>query len=577
MRAKFTIAVCALLMLGLAATQVHAQGFNVSKSETDVVEGGRNQMLGAVRLDYTQTGGNIDDGRTIKVTYGSLELTGGGELLCAGTFNNSATEETAETDCITGVEASFANDDDTNIGTVTISLGTTRPDGSQFGFVVLRAVRGDVSGLSVGDGIVAAINSSTAPTGFVPIGQDRTESVGGTVSTVMDGLDVEVGQASRLLCNIGEIGEGDDATPVGGVPSITVSEGVATAWETVMGGTMITIKMNSLPEGVNLRWPHVVNFVNPADDNDDVWSMLTLTDGSRRSAGMVDTDTTMGAGQEDNPDTTGTDEQDDVYAANNGAMVTYMYGTTNDGTVELSQTVTKNVTTEKDSFKIEFDVDVADLEKVGAGGISDIWAWLAPAGKSGDDDNRGTVLSYVMETTVDTDPDVVMGDIINFGECVTYLLFPYVTCSNTDEQGAMVDPWTTAMAIANTTMDDGVFGISAGAAAQNGDITLHTFPRSMMGDDGMMMMMDMDPMTVAADLAAGDTWSDTCSNILPGFNGYIIAKAGFRHAHGVAFVLRQTPGGAAPEVAHGYLGLVIPDPEFDNKGRGAAGGESLGQ
>ena len=37
MRVKFTIAVCALLMLGLAVTQVNAQGFNVSKSERDVV------------------------------------------------------------------------------------------------------------------------------------------------------------------------------------------------------------------------------------------------------------------------------------------------------------------------------------------------------------------------------------------------------------------------------------------------------------------------------------------------------------------------------------------------------------
>ena len=49
-------------------------------------------------------------------------------------------------------------------------------------------------------------------------------------------------------------------TPVGGVPSITVSEGFATAWETELGGTMIALKMNNLPEGVNLRWPHVVNF-----------------------------------------------------------------------------------------------------------------------------------------------------------------------------------------------------------------------------------------------------------------------------------------------------------------------------
>ena len=83
-------------------------------------------------------------------------------------------------------------------------MGTDRPAADAFGFVILRGVRADVSGLSAGDKIVASINSSTAPTGFVPIGQERTESVGGTVSTVTDGLDVVLGAASRLLCNIGE-------------------------------------------------------------------------------------------------------------------------------------------------------------------------------------------------------------------------------------------------------------------------------------------------------------------------------------------------------------------------------------
>ena len=56
--------------------------------------------------------------------------------------------------------------------------------------------------LSAGDTIVASINSSAAPAGFVPIGQDRTESVGGVVSTVKGGLTVKVEAASRLLCNL---------------------------------------------------------------------------------------------------------------------------------------------------------------------------------------------------------------------------------------------------------------------------------------------------------------------------------------------------------------------------------------
>ena len=71
------------------------------------------------------------------------------------------------------------------------AMGTARPDSNEFGLPSFcRGVRADVSGLAAGDKIVASINSSTAPTGFVPIGQERTESVGGTVSTVADGLDV---------------------------------------------------------------------------------------------------------------------------------------------------------------------------------------------------------------------------------------------------------------------------------------------------------------------------------------------------------------------------------------------------
>ena len=97
-------------MLGLAVTQVNAQGFNVSKSETMVVQHGRNQMMGAIRLDYSRTGGNIDDGRTIKVTYGGLYLTGGGEVLCAGTFNTSPTAAEAGDACVSAVTTEFAND-----------------------------------------------------------------------------------------------------------------------------------------------------------------------------------------------------------------------------------------------------------------------------------------------------------------------------------------------------------------------------------------------------------------------------------------------------------------------------------
>ena len=586
MRVKFTIAVCALLMLGLAVTHVNAQGFNVSKSETYVAEHGRNQMMGAIRLEYTESSGNIDNGSTITVSYSNLRITtdtinsaaaatsSGAVLLCSGSFTTNGNVGAAGP-CRTAVTATAANDADSGVGTVTIKLGTARTDES---FVILRGVRADVSALSAGDMIVASINSTAAPAGFVPIGQDRTESLGGVVSTVKGGLTVKIEQASRLLCNLEDIVTTDatgaeSRTIPGGVPSITVSEGFPRAWEdSALSGitaTMITIKMNNLPKGVELRWPNVVLFDDPADGEPSEWSRLTLTEASRQTAGIpfnndpsavVDAPPNMGAGIELVANTT------DMIAATNGESVTYEYLTTADaGRATLTETVTKNVTTEAESFKIVFEANVEEAEDVGTGGVSDIWAWLAPAGK---DDDRDSVLSYNMMAV--TDPDVDEGDIINFGECVTYLMFPYLTCGDSAN-------WTTAIAIANTTMDDGVFGITGGAAAQSGKIMLHAFPRSVMGEDGMRTMDDPMTMELTENLAAGDTYSTTCSQVMPGFAGYAIARTSFRHAHGVAFVLGSFDGGATIDLAHGYLALVIPDPEFDNRGRGAQSGETLGQ
>ena len=293
---------------------------------------------------------------------------------------------------------------------------------------------------------------------------------------------------------------------------------------------------------MELRWPQSVTFL--ASDDSTVISTLTLA--GDNAANVVEGETVA-----DN-----TDQGDDV---------TYNY------TVQVSGTADDQAGGEMDSFEIPITVVTGDIA-TGAGGIADIWGILAPA-PADDDANIGTVLSYVMNPV--TDPMLDMGRFLNIAECVTYLLFPYVTCSKVDEDGMAMDDWTTAMAIANTTMDDGVFGLSGGATAQSGGITLHTFPRSYMGEDGMMMMADPGMMMVADKVAAGDTWSGTCHDIVPGFNGYIIAKAGFRQAHGVAFVLGMFDGGATIDVAHGYLGLVIPDPEFGGD-RAPAAGETLG-
>ena len=129
-----------------------------------------------------------------------------------------------------------------------------------------------------------------------------------------------------------------------------------------------------------------------------------------------------------------------------------------------------------DSFEIPITVVTGDIT-VGAGGIADIRAFLSPAPADGDAD-VGTILSYVMPPVTDpeaTDPE---GRILNFTQCVTYLLFPYLNC------GSYPD-WTTRIAIANTTKDDGVFGLSGGAVEQSGSVMLHAFPRSIPAFDGV--------------------------------------------------------------------------------------------
>ena len=571
MRVGSTLLLCALLLSGPGLTRAGAQGFVVSKAETTVVQHGRNQEMGAIRLDYSHAGGDIDDGRTVTVSYGGLYLTGGAELLCAGAFNQVDSEDEADSSCDSGLAATLANHQDTGVGTVTIALGTARPDAGQFGFVVLRGVRADVSRLPDGAGILATINSAAAPSGFVPIDRGRSENVGGRVSIVRDGLSVEVGRASRLLCNLGTMTDdrgtaetADDVeVPIGGVPFITVTEGFARAWEdnegSGIGSTRVTIQVNNLPQGTDLRWPHGVEFMDPDPDASprNPWSTLTLTDASRRAAGQVDAANNRGAGQEE--------VEGETVAAGNGETVTYIYATTAEGRTGAGD---RSVTTVSDSFRIEFTVEV-DPDKAGAGGIADIRAWLGPAGKGGEDDDRASVLSYL--TMPESDPEIVFPDgrILDFTRCVTYLLFPYLNC------GAYPN-WDTTVTVANTTGDDGVFGLGRGAAPQSGSVLLHAYPRSIPTFDGSSGRVPPSMVTeVASGLAAGDSVSFACSEFLPRFEGYAIARAGFRHAHGMAMILVDTMQGASVDMATGYQALVIPDPEFGGQ-RAPAHGETLG-
>ena len=215
-----------------------------------------------------------------------------------------------------------------------------------------------------------------------------------------------------------------------------------------------------------------------------------------------------------------------------------------------------------------------DQAKAGAGGTADIWGWLHPA--PGFEDLDGKLSYKMVAQTQDTNEDDVIdeddGDILTVSECVTYLLYPFVTCGSTGG-------WSTGISVANTTMDDDVFGEKNGAAPQNGSVKLYGYPKTQKASDGssgdaMDPVMEM----ISPNLAAGDTISVACPMVMEGgWEGYAIVRAGFRHAHGMAFVMGDFPDGAGVDVAHGYIALVIPDPQFNEGERGTAISESLGQ
>ena len=546
MRVKFTIAVCALLVLALGASQAYAQGYGVSRSIETVVQHGKNQMVGEIQLDYDGSGGDIDAGATITITFGGLPIAVAGTATCTG-------GDPALT-CTSTPTAVAENDEDTGAGTLTIETnGETNGGDATSGAsrINLAGTRLDVSSLDAGDEIIATI-STTAPSGLIPISQSIRGTVSAAVAEVEAGLVVEIAAASRLICNLDAMDLGDDGveggtgdnadTPIGGVAMITVSEGFKDAWEmngVLLTDTNITIATFNLPAGVELRWPTTVEFDNP-EVAGTTWATLTLDPNDVLEAGVLET----------------SDEDND------GSEVTYAYSIDVAGAAGAGSVV--------DSFAIPITVVTGDIDSNG-GGIANISAILSPQ-PADDDADIGTVLSYVKNPV--TDPETDDGDFLNIAECVTYLLFPYITC------GAHAD-WDTGIAIANTTMDDGIFGLSTGATAQRGAITMYAFPTGVkttnnatdMGYTGEPTMT-----MLSGGLAAGDSIAMNCSSndALAGMQGYAIVKAGFRHAHGMAFVTNSASG--AVDAVHGYVALVIPDPEFGgvNEDRAAAEGEVLG-
>lgn len=139
--------------------------------------------------------------------------------------------------------------------------------------------------------------------------------------------------------------------------------------------------------------------------------------------------------------------------------------------------------------------------------------------------------------------------LLTLAECSTTLLFPFVTNQANHDTG---------IAISNTSMD--AFGTDEIDAA----CTIHYYGN--MSGDGAMPDSDTSNMIAAGEhlvfsLSAGNP--EMSISAVEGFQGYLMARCGFRFAHGLAFITNNF-GIGTPSLAHGYLALVV-DVDFDDR------------
>ena len=158
------------------------------------------------------------------------------------------------------------------------------------------------------------------------------------------------------------------------------------------------------------------------------------------------------------------------------------------------------------------------------------------------------------------DDDARDGAWLVVSDCITYLLYPFVTC------GTEANPqWTTGISVSNTSRDAGVFGTFDETEEQSGSVTLYGFPKSVATVNGSGIVPQHVVSMLTSNLAAGDTYTFTCTDsVMAGMEGYAIIKANFQHARGMGFVVANTDAVGGLDVAHGYMAEVIDNPADRN-------------
>jgi hypothetical protein len=139
------------------------------------------------------------------------------------------------------------------------------------------------------------------------------------------------------------------------------------------------------------------------------------------------------------------------------------------------------------------------------------------------------------------DPLRAAFDVVQYVDCVTNLLFPWV--------GSLPDfGYDTGIAVANTGYDVGA--ISPPTVGDPGVIRFYFYPQTF----GAAPVAPT-PVTTAV-IVPGDTYAFPFSSFGAQKFGYLIAVCDFRFGHGFAYITQGTIGGTL-DTAQGYLALVL--------------------
>jgi len=508
-----------LCVLALAAAPAFGQGvaFQASSLPQQARIEGLTETMGAVVLQATGAG-SIPGGSSITVLYSGTITNSPNINSLSGSFNNGATCAGAACAGATGSSApvpAFAVTASGNQLTVAVNGASNQYVAFKAGdYLVISQVRVNVNALGASVGSVTATMSGTssAPTSN-PI--TFTQSVVPVASVVSPSLSVARISSSSTTFQTCSIAGGGQTLSVGVVeryPAALTSatdESGFTPNFPVNNGTTVVVSLAGIPSGMAVQF----------------------TGTSYASSGITSLNVSANPGG--------------AAQTSNGSAVVYTFTVTSDSTSTV-ENITFNFKLGLPGSGGTINGNTGTLPALGTTNSVVATVSLGPVQSTG-------VVGFAANTQGTT-------TLATISDCVTNMLFPYVT-----NQGG----YDTSFSIANTTNDDLAFGANLGANPQSGTCTLSFWPTTdtTQGTAGTALTFTTPSIPTGAVYAFSQSGTS-----FSGQSGYMIAVCRFLNAHGFAFLTNGFAQATGPQLSHGYLGLIVPNPVG---GRTSVNGESL--